>query len=50
LKEGDDLRDLDVDGQIIKTYLKREKYGLIMCTGFISLVTGKFGNGSFVGV
>ena len=44
------MRDLDVDEQIIKTYLKREKYGMIMCTGFMSLVTAKFGNGSFVRV
>ena len=50
LKEGDDLRDPDVDGQIIKTFLKREQYGLMMFTGFISHLTDKFGNGSFVRV
>jgi len=32
LKEGDNLRDLNVDGQIIKTYLKRERYELMMCS------------------
>jgi hypothetical protein len=50
LKEEDDLRDLDIDGQVIKTYLKREQYGQMMCAGFISLVTDKFGTGSFVRV